>query len=913
MKKICITLMILLLCVTGVQAANLPGSYDLRNVNGKNYVTPVKLQNPWGTCWSFAAISATETSSLLKGANYGSVDLSERSLAWFNSRTQKLKNAPDSTYEGYFTLSTEDIEEGVGIQTAAAFDNGGNCYYSINQFSTWLGSNTEANVPYQNNEGNYNVSSLGTVYTKQGDWTVPISEFYTDTVHLNNGFEISSTPYPDNSGLVNYNPKSFTPQVKENILDYGSGLLLYFPGSGQWGTIDLNNETFGYYSTSPADERSGHLVSIVGWDDDFSASNFNTEPPGDGAWIIKNSWGTNWGDDGYFYMSYYDNSIYSVAFLDAETIYNDYSYDKNYQYDLLGGKFHDPFESENVDAFISNVRNHGLKPGDLQFANVFQTETKETLQAISAYSPLGTFYNTEVSAKVYVLDANKISEVTDPTDGKLVAEVGPITYDYAGFYTIPLDNPVKLSKNQVFSVVEEMTISNGKVSIPYVSCEYGAKDVILEELQDPNGTIIGSSLSDVIAVASPHQSFVYGLDNSDNWSDMIDLENDPVLSFKFETEVGDNYTEPGNCMIKAFTTYDDNNYKPSPGRPELDSIKFTPSVEYLSTLEGNTSTFTTKAEFYPENAYVDIQNLGFSVIPETVAKIDRVDGNTVTVSAVSEGIAVLLCSNGGQALGTATIVVSNNPIVYDGIETFSDDPEFFNIRARNVQPNPAYSEPVELEKVSIFSWSEENQSDINAKIATQEPGSNNYVISDIPINGKDLNNYFINADDINIHVYASTPTQDCYLGMSSYNWRDAMLSNELLVYTPYAQNLAFLPLEVNNAGPVGVLDNPDSDHLEGFRISSGFDGIYIDTTVYSQGLGWLPTVGDGTYAGTMWQNRPIQAIKLQFEPSPALAGVHLNYRVYLKDYGWTAWAADGEECGSTTDGIIQAIELKLGA
>ena len=42
----------------------LPSKFDLRNVNGKNYVTPVKMQNPFGTCWAFATAAAAETSYL---------------------------------------------------------------------------------------------------------------------------------------------------------------------------------------------------------------------------------------------------------------------------------------------------------------------------------------------------------------------------------------------------------------------------------------------------------------------------------------------------------------------------------------------------------------------------------------------------------------------------------------------------------------------------------------------------------------------------------------------------------------------------------------------------------------------------------------------------------------------------------
>jgi C1A family cysteine protease len=52
-------------------------------------------------------------------------------------------------------------------------------------------------------------------------------------------------------------------------------------------------------------------VLIVGWDDAFPASSFRSghRPPGDGAFLIKNSWGADWGDKGFAWVSYHDATI----------------------------------------------------------------------------------------------------------------------------------------------------------------------------------------------------------------------------------------------------------------------------------------------------------------------------------------------------------------------------------------------------------------------------------------------------------------------------------------------------------------------------------------------------------------------------------------------------------------------------
>ena len=71
----------------------------------------------------------------------------------------------------------------------------------------------------------------------------------------------------------------------------------------------FDESTDAYYCWG--DEPFDHAVTVVGWDDRFSRDRFleGHEPPGDGAFLVRNSWGTSFGDGGYFWVSYYDTCI----------------------------------------------------------------------------------------------------------------------------------------------------------------------------------------------------------------------------------------------------------------------------------------------------------------------------------------------------------------------------------------------------------------------------------------------------------------------------------------------------------------------------------------------------------------------------------------------------------------------------
>ena len=193
--------------------------------------------------------------------------------------------------------------------------------------------------------------------------------------------------------------------------------------------------------------QSNHAITLIGWDDDYSADNFEVKPPGDGAFIIKNSWGTDFGYEGYWYISYYDKSFagYGLDTLSAMAIVNvedSTNYKTNYQYDILGNTF------ESI----------GFGCSTAWFANQFVAKNNNPLSAFGLYTYGDSSYLVNITVNGVV---------------KYIQEG---TIKGAGYHTIKLDEFVELTKNDVFRVAVKLTtpISLFPVAIESQRADYSS-------------------------------------------------------------------------------------------------------------------------------------------------------------------------------------------------------------------------------------------------------------------------------------------------------------------------------------------------------------------------------------------------------------------------------------------------------
>lgn len=233
-------------------------------------------------------------------------------------------------------------------------------------------------------------------------------------------------------------PSSLT-AIKQALLQYGGLKTSYYHDDAYYKAA-----TYGYYYTGGA-SYSNHAVTIVGWDDAFPAANFVTAPPGNGAFIIKNSWGTWWGQGGYFYISYHDPLI-----MDTVHAFSNFTppatYNRIYQYDPLG----------KVSAF-------GYPDKTVAWgANLFTAVDTDPITAVSfhAASP-GTGY----TIKLYTgVDPANIA-----TAVLALTQTG--TVSLAGYHTITLTSPVPVVPGERFAVALRLNTPGYNYPLPIESAQ----------------------------------------------------------------------------------------------------------------------------------------------------------------------------------------------------------------------------------------------------------------------------------------------------------------------------------------------------------------------------------------------------------------------------------------------------------
>ncbi len=433
----------------------IPSEYSSKDLG---YCTDVRNQGGTGSCWAFSAVASAESNILRKSLAENGDDvtnLSEAHLVWFTHKS--------------LTTDVGDPTFGDGTNVSAPYSAGGDWRRSTYTLARGAGYALEKDYPFYP----YNSTYMGN-YDE--------SERYDSKVTLNEAFLI---------------PNENTDEIKTAVMEYGSVsfaaliVMEYFNGAAYY-----QNQYVG----------TNHQMIIVGWDDNYSVDNFRAEckPSSPGAWLVKNSYDSSWGENGYFWISYEEPSLDTFLVQDVSLTNEE---ETIYQYDGFG--------------YQTMISVPGYYDGAV--ANVFTAEKNEAIDSVSFYTAqdnvtyeISVYKNVTKGAENPIENGNKFSEVT--------AGIAK----YQGYHKIKLDKVVPVSEGENFSVVVRMSVQ-----------ESGGSPIIIP-VEGRSETTDG------------YYSRYYSSESGQSFFTLSDLAwSPPVL-----TNQDGNTTNLNNVCVKAFTVPD---------------------------------------------------------------------------------------------------------------------------------------------------------------------------------------------------------------------------------------------------------------------------------------------------------------------------------------------------------------------
>ena len=613
------------------------------NLADENLVSKVKDQGQHGNAWTFAVMGALE-SNYLVNAYAESLDLSPLHTAWFAYNDAVAGRAFTFIGDDYEPVYMLENGQDNNLKALALFSrlngpvlNSQLAYPAANALP-WRPEDEliKPSLPY-----NIKVNGTERVYNTFADMPAQTetSSLYTPALRVTEAlFNVASGDM-----LI----KDF---IKSMILENGAvaaGINLYD-----------HNFTNSYFSKGYAGGEASllcvHNVLIVGWDDNYSRDNFGMKslegwqdwhkPDANGAWIAQNSWGTDWGDNGYFYISYEEPLKTPIAFVTEP--YD--SHIRHYGNDLLG-------YTGTITLGSGEGSSTAWSAAALRVAG-----DHEKLREVGFYT-----LEPNMNYEIYIYKNGNITAVTSPISSEQLTVVTG-SFEYPGWHVVKLPKAIPIDKGCMFSIILSLTSETGPARL--------AVETKISGTETANAIInTGSSFFSL---------------NGLSWEDGTKISG---LIAQSSEESGD--ITAADACIKAFT------YIPDPARPEdwtvyinknkaeiqiplysltqlkkkdieitafgLEKLKYSVKLEKSSTVSAASS----NSDAEKSSSSNSTQSVGNFYTLKISAKIDEADPAITSLVIDEQNVALPL---GGIKLSAMTAVDSNPNVSTSSSKTYSN-------------------------------------------------------------------------------------------------------------------------------------------------------------------------------------------------------------------------------------------------
>lgn len=555
--------------------SSLESSYHL-----KDHIAKINIKDQKGSsaCWAFSFSTILET-SITKQSNQASKEYSPMHIEYVTTQ-----------------MFNRTLGSGAGPRLSVAYSLSGH------------GPVEESQMPFAsvyNDTTRYkDMASVGSLDKMVAARIKEVTEFPSIYKKINNNkieyFSNISNTKPYTLAEV----KATRELIKKHIKTYGAVSADMYMNEANYNT---NTASYNYNNYANK-QQPNHVVSIVGWDDNYSVDKFKTgvKPTEKGAYIALNSYGTDWGKDGYFYISYEDACIEEglMAIKQIEEYKNKQKdYDRIYQHDELGMNAGLPLGGETVYA-----------------ANKY---TREKVDNKEEYiQEVGLYITSTSGVEVYINPDNDEIE-----KAKIVAQ--PLEALEAGYHTVKLAQPIKLTGDK-FVIKVKYTNQDGA----YLPMEINYKTFGL------TGT------SDFFDKATAKDGECYISKDGIQWDDV----NKTVMKSGTEQHKLAN----SSTCIKAFTTYqakasgNENEKTPSNTKKSVENI--TLNKTNIDVQKGDK--FNLVVTFSPSDA--TNKNIKWKTSDEKIVTVSE----TGIITAISEGtVKITATSEDGNKIASCTVNV----------------------------------------------------------------------------------------------------------------------------------------------------------------------------------------------------------------------------------------------------------------